>query len=74
MKSLGGRGLKAAESSSNDGRHTESMGKQRWSVDYGKDHSSVVGSASNERSISMGGGVDNISHSISSGKANQRGS
>lgn len=76
MKSgMGGRHLKAAESSSNDGRQTTSMGMgQRFSVDYGKDHSSVVGSAKNERISDIGGSVDNLSHSLSSSKANQRGS
>ena len=74
MKSLGGRGLKAAESSPNDGRMTDSIGKgQRFSVDFGKDHSSVVGSAANERGGNMGGGVENLSHSLSGTSANQRG-
>ena len=75
MKSgMGGRSLKAAESSPNDGRNTVSMGKgQRWSEDYGKGHSSVVGSGRNERISDIGGGVDNLAHSLSSTKANQSG-
>lgn len=68
-----GRGLKAAESSPNDGMNTVSMGKgQKWTESYGKDHSSVVGSSKHERIGEMGGSTTNLSHSISSGSANQK--
>lgn len=67
---MGGRGLKAAESSSNDGRETVSIGKgQRISTDYGKDHSSVTGR--NERIQDIGGSVSNLSHSIEGASAHQ---
>ena len=42
---------------------------------YGKDDSDVTGSASKERGPhSMGGGITNLSHSLSGTSANQKGS
>ena len=68
-----GRGLKAAESSPNDGMTSHSLGNgQKWVEAYGKDHSSVVGSGKHERIGDMGGGTKDLSHSITSGSANQK--
>lgn len=68
--SMGGRGVSATKDGPNDGRHTESIGKgQKFSVDYGKDHSSMSGR--HERIESIGGGVNNLSHSIAGASANQ---
>lgn len=41
---------------------------------YGKDDSDVCGSASTERGGKMGGGITNLSHSLSGTSANQKGS
>lgn len=41
---------------------------------FGKDDSDVVGSASQERGGKMGGGITNLSHSLSGTSANQKGS
>jgi hypothetical protein len=71
MKS--GRGMNAAESSSNDGVQKMSLGKgQTMSIPYGKDHSSMTGSAKHERISDIGGSIDNLSHSIQGAKANQK--
>jgi hypothetical protein len=70
MSSMGGRGLKPTKADNNDGRETWSIGKgQRISQDFGKDHSSVSGP--NERMTSMGGGVDNLSHSLNGASAHK---
>lgn len=41
---------------------------------FGKDDSDVVGSAKHERGGKMGGGITNLSHSLSGTSANQKGS
>lgn len=41
---------------------------------YGKDDSDVTGSASKERAGKFGGGMTNLSHSLSGTSANQKGS
>ncbi len=41
---------------------------------YGKDDSDVVGAASKERVGKFGGGMTNLSHSLSGTSANQKGS
>lgn len=41
---------------------------------YGKDDSDVTGSASKERVGKFGGGISNLSHSLSGTSANQKGS
>lgn len=41
---------------------------------YGKDDSDVTGSASKERAGKFGGGINNLSHSLSGSSANQKGS
>jgi hypothetical protein len=69
-KGMGGRGQRATDRGANDGRSSESIGMgQTFSVDYGKDHSSMVGK--HERIGSIGGGVDNLSHSLSGASAKQ---
>ena len=40
---------------------------------YGKDDSDYTGSAKEERRHDMGGGMDDISHSIKGATANQKG-
>ena len=41
---------------------------------YGKDDSDVTGSASHERGGKFGGGINNLSHSLTGTSANQKGS
>lgn len=41
---------------------------------YGKDDSDVTGSASQERLGKFGGGMTNLSHSLTNTSANQKGS
>lgn len=41
---------------------------------FGKDDSDVTGSAAQERSDKFGGGINNLSHSLSGTSANQKGS
>lgn len=41
---------------------------------FGKDDSDVTGSASKERGGKFGGGISNLSHSLSGTSANQKGS
>lgn len=41
---------------------------------YGKDDSDVTGSASKERAGKFGGGMSDLSHSLSGTSANQKGS
>lgn len=41
---------------------------------YGKDDSDVTGSASQERLGKFGGGMSNLSHSLTNTSANQKGS
>lgn len=40
---------------------------------YGKDDSDVTGSAKDERKMNIGGGITNLSHSLSGTSANQKG-
>ena len=59
----------------NHGQTVESLGNgTKWVEAYGKDDSDVTGKAKMERSPhSMGGGIDNLSHSLSGTRANQKG-
>lgn len=59
---------------SNDGQKvTKSEGKTSIREAWGKDSSDYCGSASDERGGSMGGGVDNLSHSLTGASPKQRG-
>lgn len=42
-------------------------------TDYGKDSSDWVGSKAAERGTKMAGGVDNVSHSLSTSGTNKKG-
>jgi hypothetical protein len=60
----------------NHGQTVESLGNGTKFVEaYGKDNSDVTGKAKHERSPhSMGGSINNLSHSLSGTSANQKGS
>ncbi len=61
-------------SKKNHGVTTTSQMGSKWVESYGKDDSDVTGSAGKERNPhNMGGGIDNLSHSLSGCKANQKG-
>ncbi len=67
---MGGRSIATGKSDTNEGRQIESMGMgQKMSIDYGKDHSSVHGAG--ERTGKIGGGVNNLAHSLSGTSAVQ---
>lgn len=60
-------------SKKNHGITVEKVGGMRIKTAYGKDDSDVTGSAKVERGGSMGGGIENLSHSLKGTSANQTG-
>lgn len=59
-------------SKKNHGVMREKADGTTFLTSYGKDDSDVTGSAKQERMPSFGGGVTNLSHSISGTSANQK--
>jgi hypothetical protein len=56
----------------NDGRETSTgHAGQKVYMDFGLDRSSKAGNASDERSVSMGGSMTDLSHSLSGASAKQ---
>lgn len=61
-------------SKKNHGVQVSSMNGSKWVESYGKDDSNITGPANKERNPhNMGGGIDNLSHSLSGTRANQKG-
>jgi hypothetical protein len=58
----------------NHGTVKSSAGGTKFMEAYGKDDSDYAGSASKERGGSMGGGINNLAHSLTNTSANQKGS
>jgi len=58
----------------NGGETVESLGNgTKLKTSYGKDDSDVAGSASKERIGKFGGGMEDLSHSLTGTSANQKG-
>lgn len=57
----------------NDGVAQSSSGSTKFLESYGKDDSDYTGPRAKERGGNRGGGIDNLSHSLSGTSANQKG-